>query len=139
MMELNNQGIEYNFIFTGQHKATIDKLLKNFSLKNPDYILDKGEKDITGIVQMFFWLFKCLFMTIKNKEEIFRTRFNKYPQKNMILVHGDTISALLDALIGKLLRYKVGHIESGLRSFNYFHPFLEEIIRVLTFKLSDIY
>jgi UDP-N-acetylglucosamine 2-epimerase (non-hydrolysing) len=39
--------------------------------------------------------------------------------------------------MGKIAGLKVGHIESGLRSFNLLHPFPEEITRILTFRLSD--
>ena len=40
-------------------------------------------------------------------------------------------------MMGKLAGLKVAHVESGLRSFNLFHPFPEEMTRILTFKLSD--
>jgi UDP-N-acetylglucosamine 2-epimerase (non-hydrolysing) len=46
---------------------------------------------------------------------------------------------LLGALLGKLARLKVGHVESGLRSFNLFHPFPEEITRLLVFRLSNYF
>jgi UDP-N-acetylglucosamine 2-epimerase (non-hydrolysing) len=41
--------------------------------------------------------------------------------------------------MGKLAGKKIGHVESGLRSFSLFHPFPEEITRILTFRLSDYY
>jgi UDP-N-acetylglucosamine 2-epimerase (non-hydrolysing) len=46
---------------------------------------------------------------------------------------------VLGALIGKFFNIKVAHIESGLRSFNFFNPFPEEINRVITFNLTDYY
>lgn len=133
MVELKNQKIPYNFISTGQHQETINKLLKNFQIKKPDYKLYSG-KDITGIFQMGMWILRILHQTFKNKKEIF-----KKDENGIILVHGDTFSTLLGALMGKVTRLKVGHIESGLRSFNLLNPFPEEITRILTFKLSDYY
>ncbi len=56
----------------------------------------------------------------------------------LVLVHGDTFSALLGALMGRLAGLRVGHVESGLRSFNLWHPFPEEITRLLTFRLSHV-
>src|SRR3989344_9305855 len=133
MQELQKQKIPYNFIFTGQHKETIDDLIDDFNIKKPDYILDNN-KDVTSIPYMGFWLVKNLYKTLVNKKEIFRNDKN-----GIVLIHGDTFSTLLGAFMGKVAGLKIGHIESGLRSFNYFHPFPEEITRVLTFKLSDYY
>jgi UDP-N-acetylglucosamine 2-epimerase (non-hydrolysing) len=56
----------------------------------------------------------------------------------VVVVHGDTFSTLLGALIGKLLKVKVAHVEAGLRSFNVFHPFPEELTRLAVFRLADI-
>jgi len=123
--------IDYNYISTGQHKATIDHILANFNIKKPDYTLYEG-KDITSIFQMFIWLIGNIFKILIYKEKVFKNDKN-----GVVLVHGDTISTLLGAIMGKLAGLKVAHVESGLRSFNLFHPFPEEIIRILTFKLSD--
>ncbi len=128
---LTMEGIDYNYIFTGQHKATIDDILANFDIKKPDYILYEG-KDITSIVQMLIWGTKIIFKTIKDQQHIFKQDTN-----GIVLVHGDTFSTLLGAMMGKIAGLKVAHVESGLRSFNLFHPFPEEIIRLLTFRLSD--
>lgn len=133
MVELQNRNIYYNFIFTGQHKDTMEDLLKNFRIKKPDYILDDGHKDITGIAQMSIWMMKNLAITLSRKKEIFKG------QNGVILVHGDTFSTLLGAIMGKIAGLKVAHIESGLRSFDIFNPFPEEITRVCVFKLSDYY
>ena len=134
MVALQNKSIDYNFIFTGQHKETINQLRENFGIKDPDAILYQGS-DITGIIQMLFWMVRILFKTIFHKDQIFK----KQGVKDIVLVHGDTFSTPLGALMGKVSGKKVGHVESGLRSFNLFHPFPEEITRLLTFRLSDFY
>ncbi|WP_420209440.1 UDP-N-acetylglucosamine 2-epimerase [Candidatus Electronema sp. JC] len=127
-------GMPYHYISTGQHKATIDEILANFDLRAPDTLLYNGP-DITSIKQMAVWGAKLLWRTFWHSREVFpgdRT-------KSIVLVHGDTFSTLLGALMGKFAGLKVGHVESGLRSFNWFHPFPEEITRLLTFKLSDYF
>lgn len=128
-LALNN--ITYNYIATGQHKETIEDILANFALRKPDYTLYMG-KDITSISQMFLWFSRCLFKTLRYRHQIFRG-----DKRGIVLVHGDTFSTLLGAMMGKLGKLKVAHVESGLRSFNLFHPFPEEITRILTFKLAD--
>lgn len=133
MVRLQDLNIKYNYIFTGQHKETIDDIIDNFGVKQPDVILYDG-KDITSIFQMFKWSVKLLFKSIFFKKSIFMG-----DKSGIVLVHGDTVSTLIGAIMGKLAGLKVGHVESGLRSFNYFHPFPEEITRILTFNLTDYY
>jgi len=128
---LKMEGINYNYISTGQHKATIDDILANFAIKKPDYVLYDG-KDITSVIQMLIWGIKNILKTVLHKKAIFKNDKN-----GIVLVHGDTFSTLLGAIMGKIGGLKVAHVESGLRSFNLFHPFPEEITRLLTFRLSD--
>ena len=49
-----------------------------------------------------------------------------------MVVHGDTVSTMMGAYLGRSLGMKVAHVEAGLRSHNWFSPFPEEIDRVLT-------
>lgn len=132
MATMAGSGIPYNFIYTGQHRATIEEMLADFGVKKPDMTLYDG-KDITSVFTMFSWSLRLLVVSFFNKNRIFRG-----DKKGIVLVHGDTLSTLLGALMGKIAGLKVGHVESGLRSFDLFHPFPEEITRILTFRLSDI-
>jgi len=133
MVEMQKRRIEYIFIFTGQHKETINELRMDFGVKAPDITLYHG-KDITRIYQMIPWAILVLwkYFTVKN-------RLIKKSQKNIFLVHGDTISTVLGALMGKMACGEVAHLESGLRSFHLFNPFPEELQRLATFSLADIY
>jgi UDP-N-acetylglucosamine 2-epimerase (non-hydrolysing) len=133
MVELDKRKIAYNFIFTGQHHETMDALRTNFDLPNPDVVLHKG-KDITSIPSMFLWIVKILSRTLTDRKTIL-----KGDKNGIVLVHGDTFSTLLGALIGRIAGLNVGHVESGLRSHNFLHPFPEEITRVLTFLLSNYF
>ncbi len=133
MKWLQDRNINYTYVLTGQHKETMDKLENNFGIKKPDVILYSW-KDITWLIQMFFWIARILRKTVFRRKEIFGNS-----KRWVVLVHGDTFSTLLWALMWKLSGHKVAHIESGLRSFNLFHPFPEEITRLLTFRLSDYY
>lgn len=132
MKSLMDEGIEYNYISTGQHRETIDEILDNFGIKGPDITLYHG-KDITSVVQMFFWATRIAWRSLFKRREIFRGDRN-----GIVLVHGDTFSTLLGAIMGKFGGLNVGHVESGLRSFNIFHPFPEELTRLMTFRLSDV-
>ncbi len=131
MKLLREKGIDYNFISTGQHKHTISEMFTDFQIKHPDFYLYEG-KDITSIHQMVLWSCLNLLRTIQQRDRIFRG-----DKKGIVLVHGDTFSTLLGALMAKLAGLKVAHVESGLRSFQLSEPFPEEIIRILTFHFSD--
>lgn len=133
LAHMGKMGIDYNFIFTGQHQETVDDIRNNFSVKEPDYILHKG-KDVSSIFYMVFWALKIVLHTVINRKKVFCG-----DSDGIVLVHGDTFSTLVGAILGKLFGFKVGHIESGLRSHELFHPFPEELTRILVFKLSDYY
>lgn len=133
MREIQLRDIKYNFIFSGQHNETIKDIRANFGVKEPDFVLYSG-KDITSIPQIIFWFLRVLVKGFIQK----RRMFGDDP-KGIILNHGDTFSALLGSLVGKMAGLKTGHIESGLRSFKIFHPFPEEITRLLVFNLTDYF
>ncbi len=130
MMELDDRGIDHLFVFTGQHTATIDDIIELFRIRHPDLRLYNG-REITRIGQAFWWSFKCILKS-------FSLRKNS-DRQNVALVHGDAYSTMLAVIIAKLLKMKIGHIEAGLRSFDCFDPFPEEITRVLTSKFVDFH
>ncbi|PVZ71852.1 UDP-N-acetyl glucosamine 2-epimerase [Pelagibaculum spongiae] len=135
MIELQEKQLEWRFIFTGQHQQTIDSLRSDFGLKNPDVTLHQ-HKDITGMFSMLLWMLKLISMGIFFKSWVWGK--NTGPD-DIVLVHGDTFSTLIGALIARLAGMKVAHVESGLRSFNLRNPFPEELTRLLVFRLSHIY
>lgn len=133
MRELQLRGVEYNFIFSGQHQNTIKELRENFGIKDPDFILHKG-KDVTSIFYMGWWLVKIILVSLVNKKKLWRG-----DKGGVVLNHGDTFSTLAGSILAKLAGQKNAHVESGLRSFNFMNPFPEEITRVAVFLLSNIY
>lgn len=131
MREMLEQKLTYILIYTAQHRENIDEILKVYTLPEPSITLyDWGEANTkSSFLRWFITIFyKSLFLA---KEII--------PEPGVLLTHGDTFTAWLAALMGKRAKCTVGHIESGLRSYNIFSPFPEEISRLITFNLSDIY
>jgi UDP-N-acetylglucosamine 2-epimerase (non-hydrolysing) len=132
MVRMKERGVPYRFIHTGQHQATMSEMLEEFSLKLPDAVLYSG-RDIVSLPQMAVWLLRILFKCVVARREIFGP-----DARGIVLVHGDTFSTLLGALMGRVAGLRVGHVESGLRSFHVFHPFPEEITRLITFRLGHV-
>lgn len=131
LRELEQRHIDYRFIYTAQHRETIDDIRTNFGIKAPDYVFPTGEEAKTmGLFGKWFLL--AFFQIIFKRKEII-------PRPGLVITHGDTATCLLGALLGKWSRCRVMHLESGLRSFNLLKPFPEELIRLLTFRMTDIF
>jgi len=134
MSELNKRGIEYNFILLAQHKETMYKIMEQFKIKRPDIIIGERNKDITNVKDMIFWSIRVLAYALLKSKKIF-----KNDNKGVVLIHGDAPPLFLGGLMAKFQSgLKIAQVEAGLRSFNYFKPFPEELIRVLSAKLSLI-
>lgn len=135
MLECNKEKMQWRWIYTAQHKDTIENTLKTFGLPQPDYTVVTWETEAKTMGRFFGWFGKMLWSLSKSKKIL-----DGYTGKqHVVLTHGDTTTTWLAALYGKLTRTKVMHVESGLRSFNVFKPFPEEINRLITFRLSDFY
>jgi UDP-N-acetylglucosamine 2-epimerase (non-hydrolysing) len=132
MVRMKERGVPYHFVHTGQHRATMSEMLEEFGLKPPDVVLYSG-RDIVSLPQMAIWLVRLLVKCVVSRGSIFGA-----DRRGIVLVHGDTFSTLLGALLGRVAGLRVGHVESGLRSFDVLHPFPEEITRLLTFRLSHV-
>jgi len=157
-------GKYYFFIGTTAEFIKLAPIIKEFKQRNlPFKILTSGQNNVnfseltffTGklsvyyaftmrpitlnlhpIIKFIIWVAKAFVNYILFFSHEFKTK-NK---KNIyFIVHGDTISSFLGAIIAKLFRVKVIHIESGLRSFNFLEPFPEEICRYVVSRLADIH
>lgn len=134
MVELDNRSISYKYVDSGQHAELTKILRKTFGIRDPDIYLHEGS-DISSIFAAVRWTLKLIFMTLFAKNKI---RQKIFPQGGICLVHGDTLSTLLGLKIAKAAGLKVAHVEAGLRSFNIFHPFPEELIRIYCMKRCKI-
>lgn len=132
MKELQDRGIEYNYVYVGQHKETIDDLRKCFGLKYPDVDLSIKRFEASNMLKFIIWFLKMLgYLFMPSR--VLRNG------KGIVLTHGDPVTCVWGAILGKLHGSKVAHIESGLRSFNIFNPFPEELNRIITFYFADYY
>lgn len=135
LRELEAQKIPYTLLYTQQHKVTIEDLLDNFSIKTkPTSIITRTEEAKT-MKFMAGWLTQMVLLTLNpfSGKKVFAKG------KGLLLTHGDTATTAWSAIYGRLHGQKVMHIEAGLRSFNLFQPFPEEIQRLITFQFSNYY
>lgn len=134
ILEMERRQWPLRLIFTGQHKETMANLLADFAIATEPVLLHEG-KEINGIAQVIPWFSKCLWKLLWHRSRLWA---RSHEGRGLVLVHGDTFSTLLGALAGRLVGLRVAHVESGLRSFNLFHPFPEELTRLVVFRLSNL-
>ncbi len=135
LKEFEKRKISYKIIASGQNDIKKSVLLTLLKKGQPDIILFDGKITQTA-VGLLSWFFITLFKSFGKLRQEFKD-VNK--NTTVMFVHGDTVSTVMGALIAKRYGLKIAHVEAGLRSFNYFHPFPEEIDRVITSQLTDIH
>ncbi|MCH8158136.1 MAG: UDP-N-acetylglucosamine 2-epimerase, partial [Nitrospinae bacterium] len=121
------------FIFLAQHKETMYEIMEQFGIKKPDIVIGDLGRDITSVGDMLLWSLRVLAYAFFNKRKIFRQ-----DRSGVVLIHGDAPPLLLGGLIARFQGLKVAQIEAGLRSFNFFKPFPEELTRVLAARMGLI-
>jgi UDP-N-acetylglucosamine 2-epimerase (non-hydrolysing) len=116
--------IESKVCVTAQHREMLDQVLELFDIK-PDYDLNvmKAKQSLTGIT--------C--RVLEGLDNIF---IDYTP--DIVLVHGDTSTAFSAALTAFYHKIKVGHVEAGLRSFDKYFPYPEEMNRKLAGVIADL-
>lgn len=110
---------------TSQHREMIDDLLELFSLR-PDHDL--------GVIQPNQSLVDISVRAMRGVDAILRESV-----PDILLVQGDTTSAMAGALTAFSHQVPVGHVEAGLRSFDNRHPFPEEANRRLLSVVADLH
>jgi UDP-N-acetylglucosamine 2-epimerase (non-hydrolysing) len=133
ILELERRGWSPRLILTGQHKETMDRLISDFRIKTQPLCIYAGP-EVTSVKRVIPWFLRCLWRLWRDAKVIFPA----CGEKRVVLVHGDTFSTLLGAFAGRLTGQRVAHVESGLRSFNLWHPFPEELTRLAVFRLSHL-
>ena len=109
---------------SAQHRNMLDEVLNNFGIK-PDYDFNIMSKNQT-------------LSAINSKISIELEKIFEKEKFDLVLVQGDTNTAFIGALTAFYNKIKIAHIEAGLRSFNKFEPFPEEINRKFISQLADI-
>ncbi len=117
--------IESIICVTAQHRQMLDQVLSIFDL-HPQYDLDIMEPRQT-------------LATITTKALNGLSQVMAEAKPDLVLVHGDTTTTFAGALAAYYNQIKVGHVEAGLRTYDKYQPFPEEINRCLTSRLTDLH
>jgi UDP-N-acetylglucosamine 2-epimerase (non-hydrolysing) len=134
--EIKVRKIDFMIISSGQNDISKSRVLQEINQGKIDILLSDYQKINKNPFGLLIWFFKLIFIGKRTVEKAIKQTPGK---QSLIIVHGDTISTLLGAIIGKQLGLKIAHIEAGLRSHDLINPFPEEINRVLTSFFADIH
>lgn len=124
-LEKNSDKIESIVCVTAQHREMLDQVLKIFDI-TPDYDLNimHDRQTLVGIVTR----------ALEGLDEIM-----KKVKPDIVLVHGDTSTTFVGSLAAYYNQIMLGHVEAGLRTFDKYFPFPEEINRRITGVIADMH
>lgn len=110
---------------TAQHRQMLDQVLDIFKIK-PDYDLNimKQRQTLTTITTG----------ALEGLDNVI-----KEAKPDIVLVHGDTTTSFVGALAAFYNQVPVGHVEAGLRTFDKYSPFPEEMNRNLTGRIAEMH
>ncbi|MBA2567917.1 MAG: UDP-N-acetylglucosamine 2-epimerase [Actinobacteria bacterium] len=137
---LRQRGHAYLSATTAQQVEQIPPLLQQLELPAPDLWLGRGAggRDLRTNSDVPRWLATVLTRFVRHGRGL-RHGLRAGPGKPLVLVHGDTMTTVLGASMGRALRTGVAHIEGGLRSYDWRNPFPEELNRRAASRLARIH
>ena len=120
-----NPNIESIVCVTAQHRQMLDQVLEIFDIK-PDYDLNimKERQTLVGITAR----------VLEGLDDVI-----KEAKPDIVLVHGDTSTSFVGALAAFYNQTMVGHVEAGLRTYDIYSPFPEEMNRNLTGRIATMH
>ncbi|WP_214855903.1 non-hydrolyzing UDP-N-acetylglucosamine 2-epimerase [Exiguobacterium sp. s166] len=121
----NNPAFDVHVTITAQHREMLDQVLELFEI-TPDHDLNimKARQTLVDI-------------TTRGLEGL--DAVMKEVKPDLVLVHGDTTTTFVGSLAAYYNQIAVGHVEAGLRTYNKYSPFPEEVNRQLTSTLADLH
>ena len=124
-LEKYQESIESIVCVTAQHREMLDQVLKRFEI-TPDYDLN--------IMQERQTLEQITVRAVEGLSSIFKKN-----KPDIVLVHGDTSTTFAGSLAAFYNKVAVGHVEAGLRTYDKYFPYPEEMNRRLTGVLTDLH
>jgi UDP-N-acetylglucosamine 2-epimerase (non-hydrolysing) len=122
-LDLEKNKFNYKICSTGQHKEMLRQVFDFFEI-SPDADLDlMTENQSLGALSS-----KILAGVDRVLEEL---------KPDMVIVQGDTTTAFLSSLAAYYKKIKIGHVEAGLRTYDKYNPFPEEINREFISRIAD--
>lgn len=124
-LKKQSEKFETMTVVTAQHRQMLDQVLQTFNIE-PDIDLDIMIKQQT-----------LTDITVKILAKL--DKLLKEMKPDIILVHGDTTTTFAASLAAFYNQVRIGHVEAGLRTWEKYSPFPEEMNRQMTDAVTDLY
>jgi UDP-N-acetylglucosamine 2-epimerase (non-hydrolysing) len=136
---LADQGVEYEQWLTLQQSDTVLRALPGLGLRAPEQVLANGRagRPLAGPADVLVWLGQIVVWVLRHGWAARRRLRRQGP--SVLIVHGDTMTSVVGAVLARLLGADCAHVEAGLRSGNWRHPFPEELDRRIVGRLADVH
>ena len=124
-LKKQSEKFETMTVVTAQHRQMLDQVLQTFNIE-PDIDLNIMGKQQT-----------LTDITVKILNQL--DKLLKEVKPDIILVHGDTTTTFATSLAAFYNQVRIGHVEAGLRTWEKYSPFPEEMNRQMTDAVTDLY
>jgi UDP-N-acetylglucosamine 2-epimerase (non-hydrolysing) len=140
LRQLDDRGVSYRLWCTGQQFDELPEASERLGLRQPDRWLARGwrGRSLHSTTDMAMWLAGLMVKVVRSWRTL-RRELRSDRSVPMVVVHGDTITTVLGALLGRAARVAVGHIEAGMRSGDWRNPFPEEVDRRIVAHLATVH
>lgn len=137
---LQERGEQVEFWNTAFHVGGLPATLADLGLPQPavDLVPVRHQSDVVRVGQVPGWALRILATVVRRRREL-RRRLARGTGRPLVVVHGDTFSTVLGALLGRFLRAEVAHVEAGMRTGNIWHPMPEELNRRIVAKIATLH
>ncbi len=130
--ELDRRKLHYRFVSTQQHQENLEDIVADFGLRPPDVKLWSGA-EMNQVRGAGAWM-----VGVRRAWKKYYAQSGASAANSVVVVHGNTTSALLGAWLGRRSGLPVAQVEAGLRSGHWFKPFPEAIQQELVSRWSQI-
>lgn len=136
MRRLEAGGVPYRQWVTLQQAGTVLDALPGLGIPQPDEVIavGRGGRPLQGTADVLVWLGSIAGWAVRN-----RRRLRGRHGRDVVVVHGDTMTSVVGAVLARTTRMDSAHVEAGLRSGSWRHPFPEELDRRVVGRLATVH
>ncbi len=135
---LRDRGAPVEQWLTYQHTEALEETMRVLCLGEPDVVIARGRRGapLKTPFDMAMWLLATFGWTARNARAQ-RRRLER--RRDIVIVHGDTMTSVVGALIARAVGLRSAHVEAGLRSGDWRNPFPEELDRRIVGRLASVH
>lgn len=136
MRRLDARGVPYRQWVTLQQAGTVLEALAGLGIPEPDEVIvcGRGGRPLHGTLDVVVWIGRIAGWALRNRRRLRGRRGH-----DVVVVHGDTMTSVVGALLARATHMDSAHVEAGLRSGDWRHPFPEELDRRIVGRLATVH